>query len=155
METLSEPVYYRAWSENAEGFWSPMFVEDQIEGVSMLLWILIVLALGFLALSLIFKKGYLAFASAGVWIVASIYCFGRSLEYWDVYFSLAFLFMAFVLACAFAPLAWRETTPVGGTTEEPDTLMEGLRSEMKYFNEMSSQYEFMNSSKHSKRKGLR
>lgn len=129
METLGEPVYYRAWSQNADGFWSPEFVEDQIEGVSMLLAILVGAAIALLALSLIFKKGFLSFGAAGVWVVASVFCFSRALEYWDTYFSLAFLFMAFVLACAFAPLAWRETTPANERTEE-DSLVSGLREEM-------------------------
>lgn len=141
METLSDPVYYRAWSETATGVWSPLFAEDQIEGVSMLLWILIFLALGFLAMSLIFKKGYLAFASAGVWIVAGVYCFSRALEYWDVYFSLGFLFMAFVLACSFAPLAWRETTPEGEKAEDPDVA--AMREEMESFNTERNQYDFL------------
>jgi len=143
METLSEPVYYRAWSETALGVWSPLYAEDQIEGVSMLLWILGFLALAFLALSLIFKKGYLAFASSGVWIVAGVYCFSRALEYWDVYFSLGFLFMAFVLACAFAPLAWRETTPANERAEEPDVLVAGLREEMGISADERGQFDFL------------
>jgi len=143
METLSEPVYYGAWSETALGVWSPLYAEDQIEGVSMLLWILIFLALAFLALSMIFKKGYLAFASSGVWMVAGIYCFSRALEYWDVYFSLGFLFMAFVLACAFAPLAWRETTPANERAEEPDVLVAGLREEMGISADERGQFDFL------------
>jgi hypothetical protein len=143
METLSEPVYYRAWSETALGVWSPLYAEDQIEGVSMLLWILIFLALAFLALSIWKKKGYLAFAASGVWIVAGVYCFSRALENWDVYFSLGFLFMAFVLVCAFAPLAWRETTPANERAEEPDALVEGLREEMGASDSERGQFDFL------------
>jgi len=136
-------VYYRAWSQNAAGVWEEIGVSDFMENPYMLLAVLAGLALGFLALSIIFKKGFLSFAAAGVWVVASIYCFGRALEYWDVYFSLGFLFMAFVLACAFAPLAWRETTPANETSEEPDALLEGLKEEMGASDSERDQYAFL------------
>jgi hypothetical protein len=123
-------VYYSLYSQNADGIWEEVGTGGFLENPNMFLAVLAGIAIGFLALSLIFKRGFLSFGSAGVWLVAGIYCFSRALEYWDVYFSLGFLFMAFVLACAFAPLAWRETTPANEATEEPDALVEGLREEM-------------------------
>jgi len=141
METLSAPVYYRAFSQNENGVWEATGASDQIEGTGMLLIALIILAMGFTITSYIFKKGVLAFAGAGAWMVTSIYCFSRSLETWDIYFSLAFLFIGLLLACAFSPLAWRETTPDNEMPEDPDAR--DMRKEIEAFNRERSQYSFL------------
>lgn len=122
MEMLSEPVYYRAWGETALGIWSPLYAEDQIEGLTMLLAILIATALTFTITSTIFKKGFLAYAGAAVWIITAISCFDRALDYWDTYYCLGFLCIGLMLADIFAPAAYRETTPDNETPEEPDML---------------------------------
>jgi len=136
-------VYYTLYSESALGVWEDTGTSGLMENPIMFLAVLAGIAIGFLTLSLIFKKGFLSFGAAGVWLVAGIYCFSRALEYWDSYFSLGFLFMAFVLACAFAPLAWRETTPANERAEEPDVLVEGLREEMGASDSERDQYAFL------------
>lgn len=151
-ETVSQ-VYYRAWSQNATGVWEETGVSDLIEGVSMILIALIILAMGFTITSYIFKKGMLAFAGAGAWMIAGVYCLTRSLETWDVYFSLFWLFTGLTIACAFSPLAWRETTPAGEITEEPD--IRDMREEMETWNRERGQYNFLYSGKRSRRKGTR
>ena len=103
---------------------------------------LIVLALTFTVLSYIFKKGVLAFASVGAWMISSIHCFSMSLATWDVYFSLAFLFIGLLIACAFSPLAWKETTMAGDRTEDPDVAE--MKAEMSEFNRYRNQYSFLN-----------
>jgi len=107
----------------------------------MLLFALLILALAFTISSYIFKKGVLAFAGAGAWIIASIHCFSVSIATWDTYFSLAFLFIALLLACIFSPLAWRETTADNETPEEPD--VRDLREEMEAFSRERNQYAFL------------
>jgi hypothetical protein len=110
METLSEPVFYRAWSETALGVWSPMFVEDQIEGVTMLLFAFIALALGLFIATFALKSGrrILAFASAGAWMLLGVYSYTKFLAVWDIYYSLFWLSMGLVLVCVLIPVILRE-----------------------------------------------
>jgi len=103
--------------------------------------ILVVLALTFTITSHIFKRGFLAFAGAGAWMIATIHCFSMSVLAWDVYFCLAFLFIGLVLVCAFSPLAWRETTPAGEEPEEPEITR--MREEMESWDRERRQYNFL------------
>jgi len=105
--------------------------------------ILVVLALTFTISSHIFKKGVLAFAGAGAWMIATIQAFSMSLDTWDVYFSLGFLFIGLLLACIFSPLAWRETTTHGEETEDPDVAE--MQAEMAEFNKYRNQFSFLQS----------
>lgn len=143
-------VYYKAWSQNENDVWEEVGATNFMENPHMLLIALIVLALGFTITSYIFKKGMLAFAGAGSWLVASIYCFSKSAEAWDIYFSLAFLFIGLLLACTFSPLAWRETTPQGEVPEEPD--IRDLREEMEAFNRERNQFAFLHSKRQPRRR---
>lgn len=111
---------------------------------------LIVLALTFTVSSHIFKRGVLAFAGSGAWMITSIHCFSMSTETWDVYFSLAFLFIGLTIICSFSPLAWKETTMPGDRTEEPDVM--ALREEMETFNKERNQYSFLHSKKQPRRR---
>jgi len=121
-----------------------------IGGESMVFFALIFLALAFTIASYIFKRGMLAFAGAGAWIITAIYCFIESTEAWDVYFSLAFLFVGLTMACFFAPLAWRETTMPGEKTEDPDVM--ALREEMETFDKERNQFSFLHSKRRPKRR---
>jgi len=103
--------------------------------------ILVVLALTFTITSHMFKKGFLSFAGAGAWMIATVHCFSMSAINWDTYFSLAFLFIGLTLVCVFAPLAWRETTKEGEETEEPD--IREMREEMGNWNKERKQYNFL------------
>ena len=134
-------VYYRAWSESAEGFWEEVGTTNFMENPHMLLIALVGLAFGFTIASVLFKKGFLAFSGAGVWVIASIYCFTKHTEVWDTYFSLGLLFIALMLGCFFSPLAYRETTVAGETPEEPDVA--DLRAEMEAFERERSRYRFL------------
>lgn len=143
-------VYYIAFSQNASGAWEDVGSSNFMENPHMLLIALIILALGFTIVSYIFKKGMLAFAGAGAWMVASIYCFTKSAETWDIYFSLAFLFIGLLLACMFSPLAWRETTTAGERTEDPDAAE--MRAEMAEFNRGRNQFSFLHSNRRPRRR---
>ncbi len=126
-ETATE-VYYRAWSQTAGGIWGPLWAEGQMEGIGMTLIALILMAMAFIITSYIFKKSVLAFAAAGSFGLLGYYALTKSTATWDVYFSLFWLSMGLLIACMFAPLAYRETTPDSEETEEPDARE--LRIEM-------------------------
>jgi len=134
-------LYYKAWVQKADDSWYIDTSTGEGEGVGMVLIALIILAMGFTIVSHIFKKGVLAFAGAGAWMVAALYCFSKSAETWDTYFSLAFLFIGLLIACMFSPLAWRETTMPGDRTEDPDIA--AMREEMTEFNKGRNQFSFL------------
>ena len=104
----------------------------------MLLLTLIILSLAFTIAGQILKKGWLAFAGAGAWMITAIQSFSESLTTWDVYFNLGFLFIGLTLACAFSPLAWRETTSSNEMPEEPDVA--DIRAEIEAFKRERNQY---------------
>jgi len=110
METLSDPVYYRAWSENAAGIWEEVGASDFIEGVTMLLFAFIALALGLFIATFALKSGrrILAFASAGAWMLLGVYSYTKFLAVWDIYYSLFWLSMGLVLVCVLIPVILRE-----------------------------------------------
>jgi len=112
--------------------------------------ILVVLALTFTIASYIFKKGLLAFAGAGAWMIAAIQAFSMSLATWDVYFSLAFLFIGLTIACFFAPLAYKETTTADERTEDPDVAE--MRAEMEEFNRGRNQFSFLHNNRRPRRR---
>jgi len=112
--------------------------------------ILVVLALTFTIASYIFKRGMLAFAGAGAWMIATIQAFSMSLVTWDVYFSLAFLFIGLTIACFFSPLAWKETTMPGGRTEDPDVA--AMREEMQVWDKERNQYGFLHTKRSPRRR---
>ena len=107
----------------------------------MLLAITVILGLTFTITGVVMKKGYIAFAGAGAWIIAGISAFSQAIIDWDTYFCLGFFFIFLALAEMFSPLAWRETTPVGEEPEEPDTRE--LREEMENWNRERRQYNFL------------
>ena len=78
METLSDPVCYRAWSQNAGGIWSSLFVEDQIEGVGMITIGLIVLALGITGIAVWRKQLLLYMVAAIGCLIIAVYLTGSS-----------------------------------------------------------------------------
>lgn len=75
-ETLV-PVYYRAWSETAEGAWSPMFAEGNIEGVGMTIFAVVAIVLALMAMGFIFKNGILFLASALGWVLFAFLMYGK------------------------------------------------------------------------------
>lgn len=116
----------------------------------ILLSVLVGLAFGFTVISALVKKGWLAYAGAGVWMIATIQAFSISLVTWDVCFSLAFLFIALSLACMFSPLAWRETTSEGETPEDPDVAE--MRAEMQELNRERSQFSSLHNNRRPRRR---
>ena len=119
----------------------------------MLLAITVILALTFTITSAILKKGYLAFAGSGAWIIASVSAFSQATIDWDTYFCLGFFFIFLSLVEMFSPLAWRETTPEGEEPEEPD--IRDMREEMEDWNQERRQYDFLYSGNSGNGKGKR
>ena len=107
----------------------------------MLLAITVILALTFTITSAVMKKGYLAFASSGAWIIACVSAFSQATTDWDTYFCLGFFFIFLSLVEIFSPLAWRETTKEGEETEDPD--IRDMREEMEGWNKERQQYGFL------------
>jgi len=105
----------------------------------MLLAVITILALTFTITSAILKKGFLSFAGAGAWIIASVYCFSLHTLAWDTYFCLGFFFIFLSLAEMFSPLAYRETTKEGEETEDDD----GMRAEFESWNKERNRYNFL------------
>ena len=115
----------------------------------MLFIILVVLALSFTISSHVFKKGVLADAGTGAWMIAAIQSFILSTATWDIYFCLGFLFIALTIACSFSPLAWRETTPDNEMSEDAAEM----KAEMDSWDQERSQFSFLR--KPSKRRRAR
>jgi len=119
----------------------------------MLLAIVVILALTFTITSAIMKKGYLAFAGSGAWIIACVSAFSQATTDWDTYFCLGFFFIFLALGEMFSPLAWRETTPAGEEPEEPD--IRDMREEMESWNKERRQYNFLYGGNSANGKGKR
>jgi len=103
-------VYYRAWSQNAGGFWENVGVSDFMENPYMLLAILGFLALGLFIATFALKSGrvILSFSSAGAWMLLGVYSYTRFVDLWDIYYSLFWLSMGLVLVCVLIPVILRE-----------------------------------------------
>ena len=105
----------------------------------MLFIILTILALSFTISSHVFRKGMLAYAGTGAWMIAAIQSFILSTITWDVYFCVGFLFIGLTIACSFSPLAWRETTPDNEMSEDATEM----KAEMDAWDRDRSQFSFL------------
>lgn len=126
LDETAAPVYYRAWSETAEGAWSPLYAEGEMEGVGMVLIALIILALGFTAFCYIFRKGAMAFAAAGGWMVMAVYALGKSdspnpTQITDIYMALFWLGISLVIVSVMEPLIMKAP---GKELQDEETLSE-------------------------------
>lgn len=101
----------------------------------------VVMALSFTIASYCFKKGMLAFAASGAWTVSAVYSYTNSAAVWDIYFFEFLLFCGLIIACAFSPLAYRETTPEDEPPEDPD--IKELREEIEGMRKLREQYSFL------------
>jgi len=144
------PLYYKIWGQKADDKWYTGSYSAWEESAVLLLIALIILALGFTIVSFLFKKGFLAFAGAAVWMITGIYCFSRALETWDTYFSLGFLFLFLTIVFSFSPLSWRETTHPEETPEDP--AAKEMREEQEGFDRERNQYGFLYRNRQPKRK---
>ena len=145
-------LYVKAWGQRPDGTWETQTSSGFEESAVLTLIALIMLSLGFTVSSYIFKKGMLAFAGAGAWMITGIYCYTRAIAMWDVYYSLFWLFMGLTIASAFSPLAYRETTPKSEEPEDEDA--EEIRKEYEEAQKERDKYAFLYSSRHHKRKKL-
>lgn len=121
METLSVPIYYKAWSQNAGGIWEEQGSDPgQVEGVSMTLIAFIVLAMGLTIATFALKsgRGILAFASAGAWVLLGVYSYTRYDTLWDIYYALFWLSMGMTIACALIPAILREKKEIEPTIDD-------------------------------------
>jgi membrane protein implicated in regulation of membrane protease activity len=103
------------------------------------LLIFVILSLTFTITSMVFKKGYLAFAGSGSWIITGIHSFTLVLSTWDVFFCLGFLFIMLAVVESFSPLAWRETTPDNEMSEDAIEM----KAEMEAWDKERGQFSFL------------
>jgi len=79
----------------------------------MLFGILLVAAIAMTAVSAFAKKAWLAFMTAGLWIVFAVHSYTESTMpatgVWDIYYATFFLGAFFTMVCFFIPLTWRDT----------------------------------------------
>jgi len=108
METLSEPVYYRAWSENAGGIWEETGASDYVEGIGMQLIAFIALAVGLTIGGYALKRMPLCFGAGGAWLVMAFYSMSKSagssvMDIVDIYMALFWIGIGLVLVCMLEP----------------------------------------------------
>ena len=139
--TINE-LYYTAFSQNIDGDWGINGVSGVFESAVMILIALLLLSLVFTVCSYVFKKGALAFAGAGGWIATAVYCYTTSTAEWDIYYILFFLACGLVIASAFSPLAYRETTPANEDTEDPDDR--AMREEIEAITKERRRFAYLN-----------
>lgn len=109
METLSVPVYYRAWSENPSEVWEETGSTGQVEGISMILIALIVLALGLLTTSFWQRKLWLFLATGLTWFGLGMYGLViQDTDVGDILWIVGMVGIAMMLLSFLAPFWLRE-----------------------------------------------
>jgi len=128
MEFLSVPIYYQAWSQNASGIWEEGGSETGwVEGVTIMLFALMALALGLTITAYVLKKGALFFGAAGAWALLCGYSYTRAVSTSDIYFYLFMLCGGMVVVSAIGALTTRETKSYGEPDEDEDEDMAEIR----------------------------
>lgn len=146
LDETATPVYYRAWCEDAEGNWSPLYGEGEMEGIGMVLIALIILAIGFMVLSYVFKRMEMMFAGAGAWIVLGFYAFTRSessspAQITDIYMGLFWLCIGLTITCALLPMAMRQK-PGMLEPEAPEDESDRMSKEYEEFEKEMTPFRF-------------
>ena len=140
METLSEPIYYKAWSQNVSGLWEEAGSNsDFVRGVGMLMLGFIFLCLGLTISSYVLRKGVLAYAGAGAWMILGTYSYTQSAGGWDIYMALFWLCMAMLLASVLEPVAMRtKAEEIVDEEVEVDEAMAELKAMQSYLDNVVS-----------------
>ena len=114
MEALSEPVYYRAWSQSAGGIWNEVgYTEDKVEGIGMQLLAFVILAVGLTIGGYALKNMALSYGAGGAWVVLAFYSMSKSAspnvtEITDIYMALFWIGLGMVLVCMLEPVIYRK-----------------------------------------------
>jgi hypothetical protein len=131
MEFLSEKVYYKAWSQNADGVWEEGgSATGFVEGITIMLLAFIGMALGLMIAAYFARRRVLAFAAGGAWILVSAFSYTKVLSEWDIYYILFWLSAGFGIISFFEVFALRERREEGEEPEEEDEEAEAFNEEM-------------------------
>lgn len=109
----------------------------------MTLIALIVLALGFTISGYVLKRGVLAFAAAGCWIILFMYSLNASTSSWDIFYSLAWVSLGLAITSLFATLTRKDTSGDTDEQEEEDPDVTETRREMAAAQREQQQYSFL------------
>lgn len=113
-------------------------------GLDALGFMIMFLTMSMTIASFVFKKGFISFLAAGAWVIMAMFAISQSIGLWDIYSYLLFLSIAMIMACVFAPLAWRETAAGGEKAEESeDSETEDLRKEIEAMRREQAKYAFL------------
>lgn len=130
LDEIATQVYYRAWSENAAGVWSPIYGEDNVEGIGVTLLALIIAAMGLLAIFAFTRLAVISFLDAVFWIVLGVFCYTRSTQPgsgdWDIYYAMFFVSCFFGLVCMFLPLIIRPSKAIDKGDVYVDDIDKGI-----------------------------
>lgn len=125
--TLDTTTYYvSAWSSNGIGY-SVTYATAEIGGAGMAFLAFILLPLGLLALFFWRRSAFLAFFSAGGWLLLGFYSFNVSnsspMPITDIYMGLFWLCVGATIGCVFLPAVMREkASPDDVYPEEADEV---------------------------------
>lgn len=104
LDETAANVYYRAWSKDGVGTFSPDFAQDFAGGIGMVLLALlsgaVLMTIAAFIVAYITKIGLLKWIAAGLWVVTGAYAYTQKTTTWDVFYSL--FFMCFFVAVAIA-----------------------------------------------------
>ena len=148
METLSDPVYYRAWSQNAGGIWEEVGASDYVEGISMQLLAFLIAAIGLTIGGYWLKNIPLVYGAGGVWAVLAGYSYQKAVTVdfgtWDTFGMLFWIAIAMIIVCMVEPMILRRSRATGLAEEVADLTEE--ETEAQSFNKQREEMD--------KRKGM-
>lgn len=111
------PIYYKAFSQKADGFWEPVGVSGEANFMSMsYMWIgLIILSLGLSVICLTLRRSLFGTLAAFAWLLCMIFAYQQTTLNVQIYQALQLFFLlCFLAMMATAWYTWRE----GRTVEE-------------------------------------
>lgn len=120
METLSVPIYYKAWSQAASGVWNEDPSSGEVEGISMILWALIFLCVSLFGLSFWQRKYWLFLACGITWFGLGMYGLViRDTSTGDILWIIGWVGVALSIVCFLSWIWLRERIePPSVLTEE-------------------------------------
>ena len=133
-------VYYRAWSENADGVFSPVWAEGTMEGAGMMLLFLGLMALVPTVAAYVLKRTFLAVIGTLFWIIMGVYAYTRMVVEGDVYWAIFFgsVFMGFM--CVLEPFFTREKKEVEDVDEREQSYQERAARRQKKENRLRQMF---------------
>ena len=96
LDTLDAAVYYRAWSQNAEGLWEEIGSSSFVAGVGVTALIIGIICLGLMIAGYVIKNPWLLFSSGLGWILFGFIMYSKVFE--NPFLNQGLLILGFALA---------------------------------------------------------